>query len=316
MSRTRIFFSTDIHGSERCFLKFINAGKHYNANVLVLGGDITGKMLVPIVERDGKWEAEYMGTRLQLASKSQLEDLVKNMSVAGGYPYYTDQSGFEELAGDRCKLESLFESSMAERMQKWIVIADQRLKGTGISCFINAGNDDSHVVDHIIKKSSHVVMPEGVVVTLDERHEMISTGYANITPWNCPRDVPEEMLEKKIDEMVSKVKNIRSCIFNFHCPPHGTPIDLAPRLDENLRPVIAPGGGLEMIHAGSAAVRKAIEKYQPLLGLHGHIHESKGFVKLGKTVCINPGSEYSEGILRGVIVDLEDGLRSYLLTEG
>ena len=68
---------------------------------------------------------------------------------------------------------------------------------------------------------------------------------------------------------------------------------------------------------GSSAVRSAIEKHQPLLGLHGHIHESKGFVKIGRTFCVNPGSEYGEGILRGVIIDLEDGkVKNFLLTQG
>ena len=49
-----------------------------------------------------------------------------------------------------------------------------------------------------------------------------------------------------------------------------------------------------MIHAGSTAVRASIEKHQPLVGLHGHIHESKGFVTLGRTLCLNPGSEYGK----------------------
>jgi hypothetical protein len=316
MSKTRIFYATDIHGSERCFLKFLNAGKHYNANVLILGGDITGKMIVPIVQKDGNYQMEYMGSRIEATSTSELEELVKNITTLGAYPYHTDQAGFQELSADKSKLESLFESLIAERARKWMEIAEQRLKGTGTSCFINAGNDDSHIVDSIIKGSSLVAMPEGEAVAIEGNHEMISTGYANVTPWGCPRDVSEDTLQKKIDEIARKVKNMSDCIFNFHCPPHGTPIDLAPRLDENLRPVVAPGGGLEMIHAGSTAVRKSIEKYQPLLGLHGHIHESKGFVRLGKTICINPGSEYSEGILRGVIVDLDRGLKGYLLTEG
>ncbi len=64
-------------------------------------------------------------------------------------------------------------------------------------------------------------------------------------------------------------------------------------------------------------MRAAIEKYKPLLGLHGHVHESKGFVNIGSTLCINPGSEYGEGILRGVIVELGDGkVKNYLLTQG
>jgi Icc-related predicted phosphoesterase len=313
---TRVFFTTDIHGSERCFLKFINAGKHYSAKVLIVGGDLTGKMIVPIVEKDGCYEAEYMGSPVQLSSKPQLDDLVKNLAAMGTYSYLTNQAEYEEFSKDKSKLEPLFGRLVAERMQKWITIAEERLKGTGISCFMNPGNDDAHVVDSVINGSSIVVMPEGKVISIDSKHEMVSTGYANITPWGCPRDVPEEELERRIEEMVSSVTNMRNCIFNFHCPPAETSIDLAPRLDENLTPILAPGGGFEMIHVGSLAVRRAIEKHQPMLGLHGHIHESRGFVNIGSTLCLNPGSEYLEGVLRGVLIDLNDHVKSYLLTEG
>jgi len=69
--------------------------------------------------------------------------------------------------------------------------------------------------------------------------------------------------------------------------------------------------------AGSKSVRRAIEKYQPLLGLHGHIHESQSVAKIGKTTCINPGSEYGEGVLRGCIVILGDGkIEGYQMTRG
>ena len=313
---TRVFFASDLHGSERCFLKFVNAGKYYKADSLIIGGDLTGKVLVPIAEKDGKYETEYMGSRLALSTKSEVDALMRQIEMAGGYAYCTNSDELEILMREKSKVDSLFEQLMAARIERWVNIAEQRLKGTGISCFLNPGNDDSQVVDEIIKRSDYVVMPEGEVVMLDGRHEMISTGYANMTPWNCPRDLAEEELQRKVEGMVSKVKNMRKCVFSFHCPPHDTPIDLAPRLDANLRPVVAPGGGYEMIHAGSVAVRKAIEKHRPLLGLHGHIHESRGFVKIGNTLCINPGSEYSEGVLRGAIIDLDDGVKSYLLTEG
>jgi len=313
---TRVFFTSDLHGSERCFLKFVNAGKHYKANVLIVGGDITGKMLVPMVENDGKCEVEHLGVRRHLSTKTEIDDVTKQIADAGGYAYRFGPGEFEELASEKTKLDSFFEQLIAERIRRWVEIAEQRLKGTGISCFINPGNDDSHVIDDVIKRSEYVVMPEGEVVMLDSKHEMISTGYANITPWNCPRDVPEEELEKRLEDMAGKTENAHRCVFNLHCPPFDTPLDLAPKLDENLKPVLAPGGGYEMIHVGSVSVRKVIEKYRPLLGLHGHIHESRGIVKLRDTLCINPGSEYLDGVLRGVIVDLDDGVKSYLLTEG
>ena len=48
---TRVFFVTDVYGSERCFKQFLNAGKFYTANAVMLAGGITGKMIVPIVKQ-------------------------------------------------------------------------------------------------------------------------------------------------------------------------------------------------------------------------------------------------------------------------
>ncbi|MEM3571666.1 MAG: hypothetical protein QW589_07055, partial [Candidatus Bathyarchaeia archaeon] len=160
------------------------------------------------------------------------------------------------------------------------------------------------------------VNPEGKCVLIDEEHEMISTGYANITPWHCPRDIPEEELEKKIEEMVTKIENMSTAIFCFHVPPYGTKLDQAPKLDEKLQ-IVIEGGHVVMTSAGSVAVRKAIEKYQPLLGLHGHIHESRAFDKIGRTMCFNPGSEYGEGIFHGALINLDkDKVKGYMLMTG
>ncbi|MEM2517675.1 MAG: phosphoesterase, partial [Candidatus Bathyarchaeia archaeon] len=104
----------------------------------------------------------------------------------------------------------------------------------------------------------------------------------------------------------------KNSIFNLHCPPINTLLDIAPKLDKDLKVSLR-----ETIAAGSAAVRKAIEKYQPLLGLHGHIHESRGIEKIGRTLCINPGSEYTEGILRAIVVDLgKDNIKNNFFISG
>jgi Icc-related predicted phosphoesterase len=72
-----------------------------------------------------------------------------------------------------------------------------------------------------------------------------------------------------------------------------------------------------MAPAGSTAVREAIEELQPLVGLHGHIHEGRGETKIGRTLCLNPGSVYSEGVLNGVLLTLADGqVRDYQFTQG
>jgi Icc-related predicted phosphoesterase len=190
--------------------------------------------------------------------------------------------------------------------------AEQKLKGTKIKCYVSPGNDDAFFVDKVLAESNTVINPEGQVIDIDGIHEMASTGYTNMTPWNCPRDISEEELMKRIDDMTSKLKNPSRSIFNFHCPPYDSTLDSAPQLDEKLQPKLSASGPV-MAPVGSKSVRIAIEKYQPLLGLHGHIHESKGYLPLGRTICVNPGSEYTEGLLRGFLAELtEDKVKDFL----
>ena len=317
MANTRIFFTSDVHGSEVCFLKFLNAGKFYQANVLILGGDITGKMIVPLVDQgDGTSVADFLGTREVLKTPEDRQGLEKRIRNSGYYPYGTSLDEFEKLQADKHLVDELFSKVMAAGVKRWVGIAEERLKGTNIKCYISPGNDDRFDIDAVLRGSSAVIYPEEEVLMIDDHHEMITSGWCSTTPWNSPREVPEAELIKKFQPMIEKVQHMENAIFNIHNPPFETPLDLAPELDANLKPVIK-GGAISMIHVGSPTVRDAIQKYQPLLGIHGHIHESRGFVKIGRTLCINPGSEYSEGILRGAIINLDQkGVKNYMLTQG
>jgi hypothetical protein len=318
LSRTRIFFATDIHGSDRCFGKFLSAAKVYKANVLILGGDITGKMIVPILkEADGSYRVYFLGKEQKLLNEKELRTVMGIIKAVGYYPHITDEAGLEEMVGDPHKVRAMFQQMMTESVGNWIRQAQERLKGSGVKCFISAGNDDEWYIDSVLNLSEYVEYPEGKVVKLDDVHEMASCGYTNMTPWKCPRDIPESELGAKIEGILARVEDKSNCILNFHCPPYGTVIDMAPKLTENLEPVLQPGGGMELASVGSTSIREAIEKYQPLLGLHGHIHEAKGVAKIGRTVCINPGSEYTEGILKGFLADLDEkGIKDYIFTSG
>jgi len=317
MANTRIFFTSDVHGSEVCFLKFLNAGKFYQANVLILGGDITGKMIVPLVDQgDGTSVADFLGTREVIKTPEDRQGLEKRIRNSGYYPYSTSLGEFEKLQADKHLVDELFSKVMAASVKRWVGIAEERLKGTNIKCYISPGNDDRFDIDEVLRGSSAVIYPEEEVVMIDEHHEMITSGWCSTTPWNSPREVPEAELIKKFQPMIDKVQHMENSIFNIHNPPFETPLDLAPELDANLKPVIK-GGAISMIHVGSPTVRDMIQKFQPLLGIHGHIHESRGFVKVGRTLCINPGSEYGEGILRGAIINLDQkGVKNYMLTQG
>lgn len=221
-----------------------------------------------------------------------------------------------EFREDKTRVDELFQDLMEKRVEAWVQLADERLKDQKFDCYIQPGNDDRYVIDSILEKSRRVRNPDGKIVQLDPDHEMISTGHANLTPWDCPRDESEDKLAEIISKMTSQVKNMERCIFNFHCPPYDTNLDVAPRLDATLKPTTS-ASGVETTHVGSVAIRKAIDKCQPLLGLHGHIHESKASQLLGRTMILNPGSEYGEGVLRGALVELDQkGIKSHMFVQG
>jgi Icc-related predicted phosphoesterase len=314
---TRIFFATDVHGSEKCFKKFLNAGKFYKAAVVILAGDITGKMIVPIVKQpDGTWLSSYAGSKIRSNSGPEVQELEKSIRDSGFYPYRTEAGEMSSLQTDKKKVDQLFTKLMIETVERWIQMAEQRLHDSGIKCFISPGNDDRWEIDAALNKSRLIINPEEKVVEIDQHHEMMTLGLTNHTPWKSPREFDEEVLAEKIDKMTPSVKSMENCVFNFHCPPYETAIDPAPKLDETLKPILS-GGQVIMAPAGSTAVRDAIKKYQPLAGLHGHVHESKGVAVIGRTKCFNPGSEYGEGVLRGLLLDLaEKGIKSYLFTSG
>jgi len=314
---TLVFFTTDLHGSERCFMKFVNSAAFYDADVLVLGGDVTGKMIVPVVDQgDGTYVVDYVGDIRTVKAGADLDNLLKNVRYSGYYPHITDKAEMAELNASKEKVDTLFTRLMGETMERWLAIAEERLRPRGTKVFITPGNDDRFVIDDVLARSKFVANPEGKVVEVDDHHEMISMGWSNRTPWNSPRETTEEDLEQRIEAMASKVKNMGNCIFNMHVPPIDTPLDPAPELTEDMKPVTS-GGQYLMKSAGSRAVRNAIMKYQPLIGLHGHIHESKAFCCLGRTLALNPGSEYGEGILRGVLVNLsKKGYKNYMFTQG
>jgi len=298
-------------------MKFLNAAKFYRADVLILGGDITGKMIVPIVEQsDGTFLAQFHGDQKVMKTRLESEELEKKIRSSGFYPYRTVPSEVEKLENEKGLRDDLFSKVMVENVGRWVSIAEQRLKGTDVKCYISPGNDDRFDIDSVLKSSTAILYPEGKVVLVDDDHEMITSAWTNYTPWHSPRETTEEHLAETFEGLAAKVERMDNCIFNLHCPPHDTPLDLAPEIDGTLKPV-TKGGAINMIHVGSRAVRQVIEKYKPLLGLHGHIHESRGFTTIGRTLCVNPGSTYADGILLGALLNIEEkGVKSYLLTQG
>ena len=308
----RIFFVTDIHGSNLCYRKFLNALKVYNVDVGILLGDLTGKVLVPLLEKvGGGWETTLMGSHTEVETQEELEKLKKTIEMMGYYWVHLSREEFSRYHEDPKEVDRLFNQLMMERLKYWASLADERLKGTTYKVYMAPGNDDHFEVDQVIEDSSAIVNCNNKNVLVGD-HEMVTFAWTNPTPWNTPREKPDEELEPMLEELIATVKDKSNAIFNFHAPPYGFALDLAPELTKDL--VQAAD---RKIHVGSRAVANMIQKYQPLIGLHGHIHESRGAQKIKRTMIINPGSEYSEGILKGALIVLEKGkVKDYVFTSG
>lgn len=312
----RLFFATDVHGSEVCWRKFINSAKHYEANVLILGGDMTGKALVPIIDQGSESYVFHMqDIRHELQGA---DDLAKNERLIrdhGYYPVVLSPEQRDAYTSDQDKLDELFHEQMRKTVEGWVVWADERLEGSGIQCIVCPGNDDRHDIDGILAGAKHIQVGEGNVIDLPGGYQLVSSGWTNLTPWDTPREEEEPKLRERIGAIVKQATAPpEKLVLGLHAPPYDTQLDVAPKIDWDTLTV----QGQDTAHVGSTAVREVIEEVQPLLSLHGHIHESRGAIRIGRTLAVNPGSSYVEGTLDGCVVELDgkSKIKRYRLTSG
>jgi len=308
----RVFFSTDLHASEMCFRKLMAASEAYGAKTLIMGGDCTGKQLVPLVEEgDGLVTCKWGGDEATLSGEDEISGYELRIRNAGCYPIRISRAELGELEADSAAASARFSAAMLTTIGAWVDLAEERLKPQDVHIIMTPGNDDEFAVDDVLRASSYVDAAEGRVTRIG-RHELLSVGWSNPTPWETPRECDEAELAEKIAAVAAEIEDMENAIFNIHVPPYATGLDEAPKLGEDGTP-----SGTENAPVGSTAVKEAIMEYQPLLSLHGHIHESRGVQRLGRTVCVNPGSVYGEGMLQGVVVDLVPGkVKRYSLTVG
>jgi Icc-related predicted phosphoesterase len=313
----RIYFATDIHGSEVCWRKFLNAARFYDADTLILGGDVSGKAVVPVVTHPGGGflVRQFSGNRVLTRDEAtHAETRIRDM---GCYPYRTTDEELDEIWDKPEAVHAVFLGLMRETLSRWLDLAAERLTGTGVRVYAMTGNDDPPELQGMLRESPALTETEEDVLDLGEGVTMISCGYSNPTPWHTPRELGDDELERRIEKLAGRVGRPERAIFNLHVPPARTAIDKAPALDSSLKPVVK-GGAMVMQSVGSEAVRRVLERYQPMLGLHGHIHESRGAVRIGATRAINPGSEYGDGVLRGALLELDGrrGIRQLVLPAG
>ena len=309
---TRLFYATDIHGSEVTFRKFLNAARFYEVDALVYGGDLMGKLVVPIVRDGGNtWRASLQGQQHHLTSPEQLESFTKRLDTLGFYPYECDPEEYRTYEGKQDAIDDLFDRLARERLARWVELAEERLTGTGIRCYLCGGNDDTDEVLSALDElpQERVVACEERAVPLDDEHVMVTVGYSTPTPWNTPRERSEEDIAQAIRKVMAEVDDTSRAVFNFHAPPLDSGLDTCMKLDASVWPPapVIENGQPVYYGGGSQAVTDALREHEPVVGLHGHIHESRGVARFGRTPAFNPGSEYGEGVLRGVIVAIRGG---------
>ncbi len=284
--------------------KFLNSASIFKCNWLIMGGDLTGKILIPIVlQTDGSYTADFLGQPRSIQA-ANLENFRKEVKEHCYIPYVCDQAQFNLLKEAlQDEIERIFADLECKTLKEWLDLIPKKIP-SDVKVLIHPGNDDKFELDDVIKASPYATYAEETVVDLDGEHEAACLGWSNPTPWHSPRECSEEELMVKLEKLVPQVHNVDRSLFCLHCPPYESQIDQAPQLDKNFR-LVMEGGRPKIIPVGSKSVRAIIEKYQPLLGLHGHIHECRGFMNIGRTRCMNPGSEYTEGILSAYLIEID-----------
>lgn len=314
---TRLLYGSDFHGSELVFRKFLSAAIQYQANTLIVGGDVTGKAMVPIVHQGGgHYVGHLFGQRNEVSQGAELDKFSQTVTNVGFYPIVLEKDEAQAMERDHAMMMQRFDQEMAGRVQAWMELAEEKLGPAGKMLYFMPGNDDHYTIDAVIEQFPHVRNPDMRVYEIEDGYELCGNSNANMTPWACERDIEEPELAQKMDELRRMVVHPEKTICALHVPPVDSGLDVCPELDENLK-IRTEGGQVLMKSAGSTAVRKFIEQVQPLLTLHGHIHESPGHTRIGRTLCINAGSEYAEGILKAAIINLEGGrVKGHLLISG
>jgi Icc-related predicted phosphoesterase len=303
---TRIYIASDLHAAEKAWRKYVNAIRLnvYKADVALLAGDLTGKAIVPILNNNGRYETDLFGVHRTARDDDELAQLERDIADVGYYSFVTNAAEAERLAGDEPGRDELLHRLMNERVDAWLALATERLADSPVPLYLIPGNDDDFAIDDVLNAPGwRPVNVDGRIVDLPGDLQLLASGWSNHTPWQTPREESEDELYARLDALARQVRDPRRSVFMIHVPPHDSGLDTAPLLDENLRPTVSAGDVLRG-PVGSTAVRRIIEDYQPVLSIHGHIHESGGERKIGKTLCINPGSEANHGILRGYLIDI------------
>ncbi len=280
--QVKILFVSDIHGSENVFRKSLNAAKMYKVNYLIFGGDIFSKDFIPVIDKGG--------SKLLDGKEVEISQLEEDSKVSGKLPLVMKEEEFQEAINNKKDMNSIIVRELEGQASRWVKIFHEKMNGSDIETLWNLGNDDPLELDEYLNELG-IELAEAKVRELGE-FKVVSSGYVNPTPFGTYRELPDSTLFLRLDSMFKEVGE-GPVILNAHAPPINTKLDQAVNKDRKRNNV------------GSKAVRDIIEKYKPIVGLHGHIHESGGTDKIGNTKIGNPGSYYSDGIMSAIFLVLE-----------
>ncbi len=311
----RLFFATDVHGSEVCWRKFINSAKHYGANVLILGGDMTGKAVIPIIDNGGGTYTFHMqDIRHDLQGA---EALAANRARSGSrlLPRGHDGRGGDRVHQRPRQARGALPRSMRQHCQGLGRVGRRASRGQRHACIVCPGNDDRPDIDGLLATSSQIEvgegnivdLPDGIPAGLQRLHEPHALGH--------PREEDDGQAQGAHQGIVAQATaSPEHLVMGLHAPPYDTQLDVAPKIDWETLTV----QGQDSAHVGSTAVKEVIEQVQPILSLHGHIHESRAAIRIGRTLAVNPGSSYVEGTLSGCVIELDGKkkIKRYRLTSG
>ena len=321
MADLTIFYVADIHGSDICFRKWLNAAGFYGADILIIGGDLTGKVLLPIYPAGGAaeaWTATWKDRVHRLETRAEVDELIVLARDSGAYGYVTTADEMAEIGGSFEREREVFGRLKLAALEGWLALADERLSGRRTRAFLMPGNDDPPAIDALLASSQSLIDVQGATTELAPGVWMASRGESTPTPWHTPREVPDATLGDLVASAIRDLPPTGTTIWNLHMPPFDTGVDRAPRLDGSLHVQYDGSGEPIMDPVGSHAIRELIAERQPTVALHGHIHEGRGRYRIGTTSGFNPGSQYQDGVLQGLLlrVSARKGLRDFMFTAG
>ncbi|MCH4816536.1 MAG: phosphoesterase [Saccharolobus sp.] len=280
----KIGFFTDVHGSEYSFKRSLNITKARKVDFLIVSGGLMAKEILFVEDTGGKYFLN--------GKKVNLNNLNEEALRSGKYIVVDKKEVIEDIKSDKSKLEKVISEKVTEQMSRWVKIADEVFRLERI--FWSAGHGDIPQLDSILKNFGGKLINENVINI--EEIQIVSLGYGS-PMGNSYREIPDSELYIKGKSLLKDADKER-LIMNFHMPPLNTKLDNAKV-------------GLRKSHVGSKAVLDLITEFQPLISLHGHVHESTSMDKIGETIALNPGSLYQLGDPSIVTFEVHKELKSF-----